>query len=303
LTSKRVSPTAAISLRLLEALKAEVQPVLPGAGPTGSVPSVQSLSQLGEMLDHRLLDLQSTVGALEGAYDAWERLCDEEEALLSALAQGSGRTELARAKFDLPDCAENIDGVERFLSEVREQYSALLGSPLPLSPEGISAARRELTSMEEECKEIDDLICSELWLPFARARQVLLSRVGKRVNACASLKALPHALLKRHAEVSAFCGAERELHDFLSGSGTCSSEIRVLREVDGLAGEILRQHLTEHEQVVLSVIVETLGETDSGQGLDLDQVRTKLPVPVQPELVNIVQGLWAKGVLSLKVSL
>lgn len=302
LTSKRVEERCQISKKVFEAIRSEVQPAL-NHGPERTSSGIDSVAQLSDIVEHRLLDLRSSISTLEEAGEIWDRLHTDEHDFFCVLEQARERVRVAESKFDLPDHAGNLDGIKELLTEVEQGYAGLQGQDPEISPEVLPQLRNSLSSLKENCEATDKLLESELWVPFAEKRRLYLVKLGRGVAACEALGNLPQGARDRRDNFAKIFEKEGSLQAFLDGPKSCAEQVGELEEAGSRISELLGQGLTKDEKAVFESIVGLSAELGATEEIEVDRLEVELPEHVRHDLLGVLKALRDKGIISLTVHL
>lgn len=296
LVSHRCNDSAMVSKKVFDSLKEQVRP-----GSVQTQPSdlqIDSLKYLTEVLDLRLPVLARSIDDLQDSYDAWGRLHEEENKFLGELTNASEALQFIRSKFDLPGHESDLVGIADILSDIQHKRDNL--SLDKLDPSAIRELKHTMSSLAEDLKEMDEVIDSDLWKPFANRREALMLKMEKEMKACEALNCLPEDLQRRLNSLSTEYRRENTLEIFLNGAGTCAGQMNLLEQIDAKLRETLGQFLNEHEQRVLDYVIQVAPKKE----VDLESLTENLlsHVPSE-EILNTAVSLWKKGILSVKLSL
>jgi hypothetical protein len=302
--SLAVGDDAPVARALLETLRTTLQPTPTVATEESGTPqTVASLSQLIQLLDERFGELSQAMGALESCRETWQRIWEAEAVLQKAVRYGHDHLVAAQKKFNVSEHAGALAGLESFFAEGEAKYAGLRRREVVVEPRAFEDVRKELLTLTEHFGEVDHLVRSELWQPFAVKRQAILSTLGKRMQTCGALGDLPDLLRDQHRALAKRFEQERSLDQFLQGPATCAEQLAETEELSRQAGEILRRHLSEAENDFLGRVIELSCRFPDASGIDLDRLKEEMPIDRQAQLLTIVGGLWAKGVLAVRIGL
>lgn len=302
LISLRVDEAAKISSNIFNIIKLEVQPVPEEESLEGS-PQISSLEELNQIIDYRSIELGNLVSNLEESFEIWERLKNEEEAFLSSLSNCRKRLDQIIFKFNLPDHTSPLNDVHSFFNEGAEMYAGLCNESKDISSKALEALKKRLSSLREHIDAIDKLIESELWNPFTKMRNSLLIKLGQRINACELLNESLKPLLNSYNTILEYCREEDTLQKIIDGPKSCVEEITEITQMNMKARDIIKRYLNESEDLVFSSIIEEYDEFVSKEGIDIEQLKQKIPNLTIAEILNNVVSLSEKGMISVKLFL
>jgi hypothetical protein len=294
-----------VTQMLLEALKTALQPAPMATAPKGETPhAVASLRELTQMLDEQFAELNRAVGALESCRETLDRTWQAETTFSKALEDGRNHLAAVRVKFNLPEQADALAELESFFAEGQSKYVVLCKQSVAVEPLSFDRVRRELLTLAEHFGEVDNLVRSELWQPFALKRQGICTTLGRRIQACEALGTLPELVREHYRLLGEYFEKERSLEQFLQGPASCAEQLEKADELSHRTGEILSRHLSEAENDVLGRIMELSSQVPASAGIDLDRLKGRtMTKEQQNQLLCLVGELWAKGVIAVRIGL
>jgi DNA helicase-2/ATP-dependent DNA helicase PcrA len=302
--SRNADDLPPISRAMLQALQSKVQPATGSSGQEGQAArrGVPSLHRLTQVIDEQFSELSSAVGDLESCLELWGRVWQAKGELRQRIGQDWVRLAAAEEKFNLPEQAAALRHLKAFFSEGEEQYKYLCRRLVEVTRPAFDDVRKKVISTQEHFEEIDGLVRSDLWQPFALMQAAFLGTLEKRIRACDAVGALPEALCAHFTERAGRYRVESSLEGFLDGAETCAQQVADLKEIERQAGDILSAHLTLVEKQLLDRLIDLAGQVPGEGGIDLDQLRESVPGG-ERELLSVTGELWRKGVLSVRIRL
>jgi hypothetical protein len=301
--SYNLTEDAPVSRTLLALLSTKVAPAaLPAESELQPHP-VSSVREILQIIDEQSARLAGAMTTLETCHATWQRIWEAEVSFHRMCDQAQQTVERATRLFNLPNHAPAFHVLDAFLGEGRTAYADLGQQTASLDPAAFEQVRKELVRLAEHFEQVNGLIRSELWDPFVTIRTNSLATLDKRIHACEALKNLPPSLQESYRNIVSRCEMETSLEAFLDGPISCSEELLQLTEISRQANDILARHLTEHEQKVLSSLINVATTTRKPDDISIDLIKDGLGPLSADELFGAVLSLWQKGVCSVRIRL
>ncbi|MCK6462967.1 MAG: hypothetical protein L6Q29_04090 [Candidatus Pacebacteria bacterium] len=299
--SSKVPSYQIVSEKIHEILRTLLQPKPNSRFDSDSVISIDSIVKLNKLIESRFSQLKSSIISLEQSFESWEQICTEESRYLSELKQTEDIMVLAKNKFNMAEYSNAFKSIEALLTENKEKHKRLPEKAIEVSPETFSEFKRSLNTLAKEVGEIIAFIDSELWEQYLKKRNEFLMRLKKQIVICNQLGINTHSIQKEYNLLNDFYDEGTTLNDFLQNKISCAEEFHKFEQINYQTTDSLNQHLSENEKIVFEKLLESSGKLSSQEGIDLEYLKHILPDSISNELSSVINSLWEKGILSVKL--